>query len=177
MGLEGLNLVLECEKAFGITITDAEAAASKTPRDVIDLVAAKVRATPTAERRVQELYFDLRRGFRAALADQRPPRLDDPLAEMFQPAEWPRIWRDVRAASGRDDLPEKVRRPGSFLSLTRTLRDLVWSLAMDLAPKIPEAGPWTRAEVAMRIREFIIEEGRSSIGFDENRTFREIGWP
>jgi hypothetical protein len=178
MGLEGLDLLLESEKTFGITITDAEASVVRTPREFIDLVASKVHAAPATDRRVQELYFDLRRGFRAALAGQPAPRLDDPLPEMLVAADWPRIWSDVRSASGRSDLPEKMGRPGSFWSAgVRTLRDLVWSLAIDLAPTIPVGEAWTREEVAVRVRALIVEQGRSPSGFDENRTWREIGWP
>ena len=177
MGLEALELVLESETAFGIRITDGEASAVRTPREFIDLVASKVQATPTSDRRVQDLYFDLRRGFRAALGQQGAPRLDDPLPEFFDATDWPRIWAVVRSASGRSDLPEKMRRSGSFWTGVKTLRDLVWSLAMELAPTIPAGGTWTREDVAVRIRTLIVEEGRSALGFDENRTWREIGWP
>ena len=174
MGLEGIDLLLETKKAFDITITDADIA---TPRQFIDLVAHKVAAVRTTDRRVQGLYFDLRRGFRAALVGQPVPRLDDPLAKLFKSGNWPDIWRTVRAASGRTDLSEKIRRPGSFWTTTRTLCDLVWSLAIELAPALPQSGPWTRAEVALHIRALIIEQGRSPAGFDEDHTWRAIGWP
>jgi hypothetical protein len=177
MGLEGLELVLDSEKVFGITITDAEAEAVRTPREFTDLVIAKVQAAPTSDHRVQDLYFDLRRGFRAAFAGKASPRLDGLLPEMFDANEWPRIWNEVRAASGRADLPEKLRRPGASWSSVRTLRDLVWSLAIDLAPTLPVGGAWTREEVAVRARALIVEQGRSSSGFDEDKTWREIGWP
>lgn len=177
MGLEYLDLILDSEKVFGVTITDAEAASISTPREFTDLVIAKVQAAPTSDHRVHDLYFDLRRGFRRAFAERTSPRLDDALSDMFDAADWPRIWNDVRSASGPSDLPEKLRRPGAFFSNVHTLRDLVWSLAIDLAPTIPPRGPWTREEVAVRVRALIVEQGRSRSGFNQDQTWREIGWP
>lgn len=41
MGLDSVELIIAWEEAFGITITDAEAARILTPRDVIELIAAR----------------------------------------------------------------------------------------------------------------------------------------
>ena len=41
MGLDSVELIIAWEEAFGITITDEEAARMLTPRDVIELIAAR----------------------------------------------------------------------------------------------------------------------------------------
>ena len=41
MGLDSVELIIAWEEAFGITITDEEAARILTPRDVIELIAAR----------------------------------------------------------------------------------------------------------------------------------------
>jgi hypothetical protein len=60
MGLDGVELIMAYEEAFGVSISDGEAARIVTPRDVIDLLAARRPDLARAEiaARVREITLE-----------------------------------------------------------------------------------------------------------------------
>ena len=65
MGLDGVELVMAWEEAFGITIADEEAVKIRTPRMTIDLIHAKLGGLLRGDARclTQRCFYLLRRHF------------------------------------------------------------------------------------------------------------------
>lgn len=88
MGLDGVELVMECEDEFGISIPDAEASAVRTPGQLTRLVerllqqdgrTASFRACPSAQ-----LFYEMRRGLVAGGFARDRIRPDATLNEIFE---------------------------------------------------------------------------------------------
>jgi len=96
MGLDTVELVMEVEDAFGITIEDAEAEAVHTVDDLYHLVARKSRVVPGERCLSATAFYQLRRAIRA-VAPAGPERLrpsttiDEALPVQSRRAAWPRL--------------------------------------------------------------------------------------
>ena len=79
MGLDSVELVMQVEDAFDIAITNAEAEKIRTPRDLIELVMAKVGRSDVAVCLTQRAFHRLRRAFMSELHLKRSElQLDTP---------------------------------------------------------------------------------------------------
>ncbi len=68
MGLDAVEIVMEVEEAFGITLEDSEVENISTPRDLIDLIMTKVGKTASAGCLTQRAFHQVR----AAMLRQLP---------------------------------------------------------------------------------------------------------
>jgi len=138
MGLDGVELVMEVEEAFAITIADDEASAVRTVGDLHDLVLGKLSADPRSHRCASAAaFYRLRRAQVARFGhdrrDIRPRgRMDDLVPVHRRRASWRVLARDL----GWRFPP--LRRPGrleAVLMPTVVVADVVLAL-------LPEAGGW-----------------------------------
>lgn len=111
MGLDGVELILATEDAFGIRIEDEEAADCLHPRDVIDLVWEKV--THSTDRRCpsQRAFYITRRALVECFGVSRKSVVPDaPLAHYIPAENQPESWELLRAAIGARIWPD-LKRP------------------------------------------------------------------
>lgn len=177
MGLDGVEIVMETERAFGIEIPDRDAERTKTPRQFIDYVADRVHALPDEQCVTQRTFYQLRRGFRAALGDpDLNVTLDTELSEFSDKAAWPALWSKMRGSQDDRRWPEVVPWRGFFGGGPKDVRALVWLVAAEvLRTPGTSSHRWTRAEVEATIREIVMMESGVELAFDARKRFSELG--
>ena len=177
MGLDSVMIVISVEDSFGIKISDAEAASLRTPDQLAAFVAERVQALPDDFCITQQTYYRLRRGFRRAIpALAADLRLDARFDRFLHRDQWPAVWAAVRNVAAAPEWPDRVPWPGLLRGGPRTIRDLVWHLAIALTPargQQPER--WSGQQVAYTVRRIILEESGVSPAFDSKRTFADLG--
>jgi acyl carrier protein len=110
MGLDSVELVLRVEDAFDIAITNAEAEKIRTPRDLIELVMAKVGRSDMAVCLTQRAFHRLRRAFMTELHLKRSElQLDTATEELLPLPNRRRMLGSVCQSVGVPDLPNLVR--------------------------------------------------------------------
>ena len=177
MGLDAVMIVISVEDTFGIKISDPEAVSLRTPDLLAAFVAERVQALPDDLCITQQTYYRLRRGFRMAiLALAKDVRLETRLNQLLHRDQWPQVWSAVRNGAGAREWPVEVPWPGLLGIGPRTIRDLVWHLAIALTPargQKPER--WSKQQVAHTVRRIILEESGVSPAFDSKKTFADLG--
>lgn len=99
MGLEGVELVMEVEEAFGIVIADEEAERTRTVGQLFELVVSKLSSSQGCASMVA--FNRLRRGLCAVLGTPRRSVLPQTRLDQLLPARRRRAgWRQLSAASG-----------------------------------------------------------------------------
>ena len=63
MGLDGVELVMALEEAFGVSISDGDAGQAVTPRMVGDIIFSKLQATDETTCQSQRAFYLLRKAF------------------------------------------------------------------------------------------------------------------
>lgn len=177
MGLDGVEIVMETERIFGIEIPDADAARTKTPRQFIDYVAGRVHALSDEQCVTQRIFYQLRRELRAALGDPRLEiTLDTPIRSLADKEGWPALWTRMRESHGDRRWPERVSWRGLLGIGPEDVRDLVWEVAAEVLRR-PGATShqWTRAEVEAAIREIVLVETGVERAFDAKKSFPQLG--
>jgi hypothetical protein len=116
MGLDGVDLVLGVEEAFGISISDEEAASIRTPRQLTDLVMAHLATAPSAACLSQISFHRLRRSLIADFGISRPTvKPDSSWQHLLPSGRRPEHWKKL-SESLRLVLPP-LERPGWMLWL------------------------------------------------------------
>ncbi|GIW97730.1 MAG: acyl carrier protein [Pirellulaceae bacterium] len=96
MGLDGVELLMDVEEHFGISIQDAEAEAMGTVGDLISLISARLSAAQRIECPTARAFFDLRRLVRTvATDDSLRIRPRDRVTEKLAPATRKRLWEQL----------------------------------------------------------------------------------
>ncbi len=118
MGLEGIEILMEVEEAFDITIEDAEAEKSSTPGQLIDVVMSKVAHADAAGCLTQRAFNRLR----AVLLSQLPLKRRDiapsaRMAELVPRTEREPLLQRLAAELGTPPLPPMVRPQGLVVLL------------------------------------------------------------
>jgi len=110
MGLDGVEIVMKAEEAFGIQIEDAEAEAMRTPRDLIECVMKKIEPAETnvcltqrAFNRIRSLLVK-REGF-----ERKRIRPDMRMNDLLNPKSRQQFLQQVLADTGLMMVPELVR--------------------------------------------------------------------
>ena len=166
MGLDTVEILLAWEQSCGITIEDSEAAALRTPRQAIELIAVKLGAQENAGtaclsmRAFHRLRDAIAKTARVSRSDIRP---DSHVRDFLAPPR-SRRWDEVRMASGIPSLPE----PGWFAP--HTMSSLVsWVITHAAKELKPAAEPWTRGEIRCVVREGVAEvTGQRRFGDDDD---------
>jgi acyl carrier protein len=165
MGLDGVEIVMAVEDAFGVEITDLDAARLRTPRDVVDFIASRVPITEDAACLSQRAFHLVRSSVLEMTPHQRRAvTLRTPLAHLFTVLP-------ARELSERLATRLKRRPPLTTLS---TVRDLVVWLGTN-SPQILKRGqPWTREEISAVVKEIVVEQlGLESGDYGEEKRFVE----
>jgi hypothetical protein len=102
MGLDGVEIVMAVEDAFGIAIADEEAAKVRTPRDLINLVCSKLQLSTDARcvshRAFHHVRRELMNSFDVRRSDIRPSvRLEDLLPANQRRESWCKLRQALRA--------------------------------------------------------------------------------
>ncbi len=110
MGLDGVELVMAFEEAFGISISDADAAAAVTPGMVVDLVCRHLERTDARTCQTQRAFYLLRR---ALMSLTQKPRSaiapTTPLRDLFDTNDARVLWPQLKAAVDARSWPHLVR--------------------------------------------------------------------
>ena len=179
MGLDGVMIVMEVEETFGIQIADADARGLRTPHMLSEFVANRVQALPDEFCSTQQIFYRLRRAFRVVIpALLTDIRLNTPLQELVDRDQWSETWSAVRLAADAPDWPTTVPWPSwrSLKTGPKTMRDLVWHLALVLTPARGNAPlRWTRQQVEHTVRRIILEESGVGPTYDDQKSFADLG--
>lgn len=110
MGLDGVELVMAFEESFGISITDADAAAAVTPGMVVDLICRQLEMTDARTCQTQRAFYLLRR---ALMTITRKPRQEiaptTPLRDLFDTHHARDIWPQLKVAVDARGWPQLTR--------------------------------------------------------------------
>jgi hypothetical protein len=99
MGLDGVELLMNLEEAFGVEITDEEATNCKTPRMVIDLIVSKLNGAEGRVCRSQRAFYIIRRLLvRTFGLERKSIRPDTRLREFFPEPRQKELWDQLKAA-------------------------------------------------------------------------------
>ena len=160
MGLDGVEIVMQCEETFGIDIPDKIATQLLTPAALVDFVAANVLLQATEECLSQQLFYRLRRAFRTQLkALSSTLDLDTLLKEIMHKDQWPQVWAAIRAEVGHPEWPVAIAWPGPLSGGPKTVRELIWQVAASLPkPDISAGEAWTRPRIQAEIRRIVGEQ-------------------
>ena len=104
MGLDGVELVLGWEEAFGIEIPDEAATTMRKPRDVVDYLAGKLGAKLSPACETQSGFYRVRAAVRGLWsvprAQIRPSTpVDVVLPRQNRRAEWERLGSELGVAA------------------------------------------------------------------------------
>jgi len=158
MGLDGVELVMGFEEAFGIVIPDALASAMITPRHTIEYVASSLTVRPASRCLTQQVFYRLRRAFRCVLVEDVVFRPATAIREVVGKRGWPGLWGKIRETADDPNWPERIpwkRWPGEG---PETLRELTLFIAMFSPPPDPVRGePWTRERIELMVRRVVWE--------------------
>jgi acyl carrier protein len=116
MGLDSVEIVMEVEEHFGVTIRNEEAGGIRTVGDMVDLLEARIRRRETAECLSLPWFLKLRRLTREAA--QRPELRILPatrIQDVLQADERKQLWIGLKEHLGAG-LPE-LRRPTPLSAL------------------------------------------------------------
>lgn len=122
MGLDSVEIVMEVEEHFGVTIRNEEAGGIRTVGDMVDLLEARIRRRETAECLSLPWFLKLRRLTREAA--QRPDLRIRPttrISEVLRASERKQLWLGLKEYLGAG-IPE-LRRPtpiSAFIVLVAT---------------------------------------------------------
>ena len=118
MGLDGVELVMSLEEAFGIQITDEEATNCRTPRMVIDVIFSKLKTADEHVCRSQRAFYTIRRVLIQTFGLERKSITPDMQLRGWLPRSREKeAWEQIRAILSSHHLPGPVRP----LRMTRVL--------------------------------------------------------
>jgi len=110
MGLDAVEILMEVEDAFEISISDAEAETTLTPRELINLVMSKVGCTDRAVCLTQRAFHRLRAALRRQTGTRRDwIRPDTPTRQLLPGEGRKTLLKAVLEDIGIADMPELVR--------------------------------------------------------------------
>jgi hypothetical protein len=163
MGLDGVELIMAYEEAFGIQFTDEDAVKIRTPRDVIDFVASKVEVTSETICFEQRAFYTLRAALLELTAVQRHAlRPRTPLAHVFPLAPAADVARRLS-----DKLALSHRVPIDRLS---TMGDLSRWLSENAPRALKRDQPWSREQIARVVKQITIAQ-LGDVPYGENQRF------
>jgi len=157
MGLDSVEIVMNLEESFGISIADQDAAELRTPRMIVDFFTNKLGGIdgPTRSCFTLRAFHRLRTSIISAAGVKRDQvRLDVCLKDLTGP-DWRRTMEKVRSISGID-LPK----PSSFKWFERhTVADFTRWIVVHAAKELRRSGEaWTRSDIRSVVRAVITNQ-------------------
>lgn len=129
MGFDIVELVMDCEEKFGVTVTDKEAEKSETPNMLCDLVFSKLTPTDKPTCQSQKAFYILRRALDEHTDARRADILPDMEIRPFLSADDAReLWPVLKASAEARSWPA-LERP-------RWLRRCLWGLGCGVVPLV-----------------------------------------
>lgn len=172
MGLDTVEIVMGWEQAFGISITDAEAAMLRTPRQVVDLVVTKLDVRSDVRRPCLTLRAFLR--LRRSITDisgleRREIRPGRRIKDLIV-KDGVRAWDAVRSECRCESLPK----PG-WAGPATIGEYAAWMVSNAPREIKPPGEPWSRSEIRAVVRA-VTAEIVSLEGFGDDDDFiRDLG--
>ena len=154
MGLDGVEIVMAWEEAFGISIADAEAAQLRTPRMAIDLICEKLNVGCGENFCLsQRIFYRLRNAFVQVLSCPRATITPHTrLGDLIPIRGRQRVWSALQRAA-RLPFPTTVIGLGSW---SPTVGDFTVDLAGRSARTLIEASVgWSRQQVREVVRAIV----------------------
>jgi acyl carrier protein len=112
MGLDGVELVMDLEETFGITIADAEAQECITPAAIIEMVLAKLQLGDERVCMSQRAFYQLRKGLTQAMGvSRRNVTLDTDVRSLAAARPERIVWEDLKKSVQARSWPALVRPP------------------------------------------------------------------
>lgn len=172
MSLESVEIVMNWEESFGISLSEAEVSSLRTPRQTMDLIAEKLEANDELGRPCLTLRAFGRLRHAIAKATSLPLHQVHSNARLTNLVKnhRGRTWGVVRATSGIPSLPGLSC--FSQLTLGALSRWTVANAAKNLKP--PEEA-WTRPEIRSVVREAIIDVIGNDNFEDDDDYIHDIG--
>lgn len=173
MGLDGVELIMEVEEAFGINIPDEMATDMLTVQNMINYIADHVPTILQEKCQTQQIYYKLRRAFcnliPALIVDFR---LQTKIKDVLHRDQWPKIWATIREQVGEDYWPETIPWPGILLQQgPATVRELTYYVAFNLPkPNVELNEPWTKERIALQVRD-IVKDYAGNASFRQSDEF------
>jgi hypothetical protein len=159
MGLDGVEIIMNWEEAFGITVTDAEAQSMATPKRAIEIIAFKLQAIEKvgspclSARAFRRLVNEIKAITRET--DVRPStKVSSLFPEGMKGPRWEQLGRNLNAGKW----PHPWFGKGWFVGIA-TVRDLLHRL-LAASPKIFMAPdePWTTSHVRCVVRAVVASQ-------------------
>lgn len=137
MGMDGVEIVMDVEDHFGISIQDSEAERVRSVGDLVALVHGRIVAARREYCPNLPAFLSLRRATRNILADDSARlRPRDAVATVLRPPQRRELWKQLSDLMGTP--PRSLRRPTLLrrmlvtLSITILLLALILAFAIDL---------------------------------------------
>ncbi len=173
MGLDALQLILGCETAFGIEISEEKAIKIRTSKMAIDLIAAKVGASNhNAEVcPVMRSYYCIRQAFQVVVGLQRQEiQLDSKLRKLLPRSQRQELWNQIHSHIGVSKFPSFSFGVGSIFSPI-TVQNLVDWLLIRYPERFVEVDErWTRFQVRSIVRA-VVRDASGVIDFQDDDDF------
>jgi len=107
MGLQGVELIMDFEEAFGIELTDGEAIESVTPRMMGDAIFSKLKATDERTCQSQRAFYILRRALvKMFNVDRKSIKPDTRFRDFIEKSREKEIWEQMRLAVAARSWPK-----------------------------------------------------------------------
>ena len=128
MGLDGVELIMEIEDEFGITISAFDGPEMRTVADLVAQCLERIHATETTRCHSLPCFLSLRQLVRDVVSDQRfKVRPRDKVENRLNDTERKRLWR--RLPELLKTLPPELRRP-SWLRKTLVISVLAFPIIL-----------------------------------------------
>ena len=175
MGLDGVELVLAIEDAFGVAISDEEATAMATPGEMVDFLVGRVSGSAVKGCLEQRAFYRIRRAGMQVLGRSRSafsPKT--PWAELIHAPRIDRQWQTIGRVAGIDPWP-RVRPLLSWGPPTKSVGDTARAVAVEAPTALLREGEgWSRTEIAAKV-EYLVKRELGLRSFKWNDTWRELG--
>lgn len=136
MGLDGVELAMDVEDHFGITLKDTEAEGIRTVGDLVALIRSRMVAANAGACPTLSAFLTLRRVVRDMINDEVfRMRSRDSVASLFPPRLRRQLWRRLPDILGT--LPESLRRPPLLRKILVTI-----SICLLLSATAPAVIDW-----------------------------------
>lgn len=177
MGLDMIEIVMEWEETFGVTISDEEATTTRTPRMAIDLIVKKLGASESAQNACLTLraFHRLRHAITTTTGINRncirpSSRLRDLVRKNRR-----RTWAAVKKMSGLSSLPGELFWIGNWF-MPRTMADLtIWVVARTAKVLKDADAPWSRSQIRDVVRAVVTDVSGTRDYSDDDDFFKAIG--
>ncbi len=178
MGLDGVEIIMGWENAFGINLSEAEVFELRTPRQAIDLIAAKVGASDREPGVCLGLraYHRIRQAFcSVAKVPRLQIRLNSKLRVLLPQEQRQNVWKAIFAQAGFPEAPACGWGVG-IIFIPIAVKDIVvWSVAYHPRSLVSSDERWTRAQVQTVVRAVITEVVGAKKFNDDDDFVQDIG--